>query len=235
MSFVKASAEIDGSPYTPTLTTDTSPDLHERLTIMVDGDGKKTITFDAKVNRAYATDTTVENYASATFTVDVWEIPVGVFYEVEIHPYDGPTLSKVALGPTVVPVFTKQEWVFRYIVKNNFEDDMTGPDLKDNFGAELVYDPDTIIANLWTDPVFSFANGKSQKVKLLWTLPDIDPGEAYLLEVTMSTGMTPSKVPKQEYTSPGVKVLNSGATLKWDYLGKQQSLETDSIYVKAVK
>lgn len=233
LSYVYDSAMVDGNPYTPLEKPIEEPEWHERVIFEVDGDGKKTITFDAKVNRAHATDTTVKNYATPTFDIEGWDIPVGVFYEVVIHPYEGPTLSKVALGPTEVPVFTEVDWVFRFIVKNNYDEGMTATELKDNFGAELVYDPNTIIANLYTDPYFYHVNGKSKKVKLLWTLLDIDPGEAYALEVTMSTGMTPSKVPKQAYTSPGVYALNSGATLKWLYLGKKQSLETGSIYVTA--
>ena len=235
-SYVIGSAEIDDTPTEPAISVIPTPEPHQRLEFTVDGSGEHVITFDVKVNRAYAGDTVVVNQAGVTFEFeDVPPVDLVVTYDVTIHPYVGPTLSKVALGPTEVPVFTKQDWVFRYIVKNNYEEDMADPSLKDNFGAELVYDPDTIIANLYTDPVFTFANGKSQKVRLLWGLPDVDPGEAYALEVTMSTGMTPSKVPKQHYTRPGVKVLDSGSTLKWLFLGKKQSLKTDSIYVRAVK
>jgi hypothetical protein len=52
----------------------------------------------------------------------------------------------------------------------------------------------------------------------------------------MSTGTTPSKQAQQEYTSPGVKILNSGATLKWlDDRDKKHSLETGIIVVTAVE
>jgi hypothetical protein len=236
LSFVKNSAEIDGAAYTPTVTHEPSPELHERLAFEVSGTGKHTITFEAKVNRAYATDTTVENHVGVTFDLtDVGELSVDVLFEVTIHPYIGPTLSKAADGPETVPLFTKESWVFTYIVKNNHDYEMAGPSLKDNFGAELIYDLDTLIANLLTEWEFTTQNGRSEKVSLYWNLPNLAPGEAYKLQVTMSTGKTPSKQAQQEYTSPGVKILNSGATLKWlNDANKKQSLETEPIYVTAV-
>ena len=238
MSFVKGSAEVDGTAYTPDYEPIHVPEPpHERLTFTIDGSGKHTITFEVKVNRAYATDTTVENHVGATFDlIDVGEVPVDVLFEVTIHPYIGPTLSKAADGPEIVPLFTEESWVFTYIVKNNYDYEMAAPSLKDNFGAELVHDPDTVIANLLTEWEFPISRGRSEKVRLSWDLPNLAPGEAYKLQVTMSTGKTPSKHAQQEYTSPGVKVLNSGATLKWfDDADAKQSMETGSISVTAVE
>lgn len=238
MSFVKGSAEVDGTAYTPDYEPIHVPEPpHERLTFTVDGSGKHTITFEVKVNRAYATDTTVENHVGATFElISVGEVPVDVLFEVTIHPYIGPTLSKAADGPEIVPLFTEESWVFTCIVKNNYDYTMTGSSLKDNFGAELVYDPDTVIANLLTTWAFPESHGSSKKLRLSWLLPNLEPGEAYKLQVTMSTGKTPSKHAQQEYTSPGVKVLNSGATLKWfDDADEKQSMETGSISVTAVE
>jgi uncharacterized repeat protein (TIGR01451 family) len=54
LSFVKTSAEVDGTPYDPGYTPDPTPELHEQLEFTVDGAGKHTITFEVKVNRAYA-------------------------------------------------------------------------------------------------------------------------------------------------------------------------------------
>lgn len=237
LSFVKGSAKVDGTAYTPDVTHETSPKLHERLTFEVDGSGKHTITFEVKVNRAYAASTVVENRVSITFDlVDVGEVPVDVLFDVTVHPYIGPTLSKATDGPTIVPLFTEESWVFTYIVKNNYDYEMAGPLLKDNFGAELVYDPNTVIANLLTEWEFPTKNGRSEKISLFWDLPNLAAGEAYMLQVTMSTGKTPSVPAQQEYTSPGVKILNSGATLKWfDDADKMQSLETGTISVTAIR
>jgi len=234
LSFVKGSAEIDGAPYAPTLSEQPGPDPYERLEFTVNGEGKHEITFETKINRAYATDTIVENHVDATFFIDTWEVPLDVLFEVTIHPYIGPTLSVVADGPEIVPLFTKESWVFTYIVKNNYDYVMTGSILKDNYGAELIQDEDTVIANLLTEWDFPITKGKMGKVRLSWMLPNLDPGEAFKFEVTMSTDFNAAKDPKQEYTSPGVKFLNSGATLKWyDDAEKKHSLEADPISVTA--
>ncbi len=236
LSFVIGSAEIDGAPYDPTVTVVDTPEKHQQLTFTVDGCGKHTITFEVKVNRAYATDQTVENKVGVTFdfeTVPVAEIDVS-FY-VTIHPYEGPSLSKSTDGPEIVPLFTEESWVFTYIVKNNYGYAMADPVMKDNFGAELEYDPNMVIANLLSTPEFSESYGKSEQIRLVWTLPDLAIAEAFMLQVTMSTGTTSSNQAQQLYTTPGVKVLNSGAVLKWlDDLNVQQSLETETISVTAV-
>ena len=235
-SFVYGSAKVDGSTTTPTVEAVSTPVPHQRITFEISGSGKHTITFNVKVNRACATDKNVENHVDVTFDMeDVPDVPVDVSFSAIVHPYIGATLSKGTDGPTVVPLFTKESWVFTYIVKNNYGYAMANPTLKDNFGAELIYDPNTVIANLLTDPQFSTSTGKAAQIRLLWSLPSLQAGEAFMLQVTMSTGRTPSKLAQQEYTSPGVKVLNSGATLKWlDASGKQRSLETGTISVTAV-
>jgi len=236
LSFVIGSAEIDGAPYNPTVAVVDTPEKHQQLTFTVDGSGKHTITFEVKVNRAYATDQTIENKVGVTFdfeTVPVAEIDVS-FY-VTIHPYEGPSLSKSTDGHEIVPLFTRESWVFTYIVKNNYGYAMADPVMKDNFGAELEYDLNTVIANLLSTPEFSESHGKSQQIRLVWTLPDLTVGEAFMLQVTMNTGTNPSNQAQQLYTTPGAKVLNSGAVLKWlDDLDVQQSLETETISVTAV-
>jgi len=236
LSFVSGSTQIDAVAYTPIVEVIPTPVVHQRLMFEVDGSGKHTITFEVKVNRAYANDKTVENKVGATFEMpDLPAVSVDVLFKVTVHPYTGRTLSKAAKGPTTVPLFTKVDWNFTFIVKNNYKYEMTNPALKDYFGAELVYDPNTVIANLLTDPVFTLSTGKAQQVRLAWNLPNLQQGEAFMLQVTVSTGQTPSTTPKQQYTSPGTKTLNSGATLKWlDNTGAQQSLTTPSIYVTAV-
>jgi len=236
LSFVYGSAKVDGVAYSPTVQVIPTPIKHQRIVFEVPGSGKHTITFDAKVNRAYANDKDAENHADATFKMqNVPDVEAEVSFTITVHPYIGATLSKGTDGPTIVPLFTKESWVFTYIVKNNYGYTMTSPVLRDYFGAELDYDPTTVIANLLTNPTFSTSTGKAQQVRLSWSLPSLQPGEAFMLQVTMSTGRTPSKLAQQEYTSPGVKTLNSGATLKWhDDTGAQRSLETAPIYVTAV-
>ena len=106
---------------------------------------------------------------------------------------------------------------------------MTDSVLKDNFPAELVYDSNTILANRESNHVFTTSNGKSPQTRLQWMPPELDIGEAYILQLTMKTGMTPSKTPKQRYTSPGIKVLNQGANLKYRIDDRRHSESTNII------
>jgi hypothetical protein len=55
MSYVMGSAMIDGISYTPIISVEPSPELHQQLAFTVDGDGPRTITitFEVKINRAY--------------------------------------------------------------------------------------------------------------------------------------------------------------------------------------
>jgi len=236
LSYVHGSARVDGDVYYPIVTVVDVPVKHQQLLFEVDGKGLHVITFEVKVNRAYANDKTVANRVDATFELPSFpDISVDVLFKVTIHPYIGDTVSKATAGPKVVPLFTKVSWNFTYIVKNNYGYVMRNPSLKDNFGAELIYDQNMVIANLLTTPLFSTSTGKAQQIRLSWILPNLPQGEAFMLQVTISTGTNPSTKGQQEYTSPGIKTLNSGATLKWlDNAGKQQSLGTGAIYVTAV-
>ncbi|MCK4820184.1 hypothetical protein KA005_30755, partial [bacterium] len=234
LSFVVGSAEIDGIFYAPIVNIVLTPDKHQQLNFTVDGFGKHTITFEVKVNRAYMTDQIVENMAGAVFYfVDIPPVELDVLFPVTIHPYEGPSLSKSTDGPEIVPLFTEESWVFTYIVKNNYEYLMKNPLLKDHFGAELDYDVDTVIANLLSDPVFSYSKGKAKQLRLDWTLPDITIGEAFMLQVTVHTKTNPGG--DQTFTEPGEHILNSGANLKWfNDRDKKQSLVTEIISVYAV-
>jgi hypothetical protein len=234
LSFVVGSAEIDGVPYSPIVGIVLTPEKHQQLTFTADGFGKHTITFEVKVNRAYVTDQIVENMAGAVFNfVDIPPVELDVLFPVTIHPYEGPSLSKSTDGPEIVPLFTEESWVFTYIVKNNYAYLMKNPLLKDHFGAELDYDVDTVIANLLSDPVFSYSKGKAKQLRLDWTLPDITIGEAFMLQVTVHTKTNPGG--DQTFTEPGEHILNSGANLKWfNERNKKQSMTTETISVTAV-
>ncbi|MFE3845710.1 hypothetical protein ACFL1L_02470, partial [Thermoplasmatota archaeon] len=234
MSYVVGSAKMDGISYIPTIDIIPTPEPHQQLTFTVDGDGSHTITFEIKINRAYGINTDVNNYASASFDFDdVPLVNLNVFYTVTIHPYIGPTLSKDIDGPEIVPMFTESGWVFTFIIKNNYDYQMFESILKDNFAAELDYDINTIIANLLTDPLFSYSKGKSKQVIMEWILPDIAIGEAYMLQVQTYTKINPGG--NQLFASTGDYTLNAGATLKFNNdRGKKQSLKTDPITVTAV-
>jgi hypothetical protein len=109
---------------------------------------------------------------------------------------------------------------------------MTDVVVKDNFGAELDYVPDSVKCSQGTYE-FMYKNGRSKKMYMTWNVGDLAPGEVATLEVIICT--KPNPAGKQEYTSPGIYYLNSGATVKWrDARDKQHSYSTSQIKIEAV-
>jgi hypothetical protein len=233
-SFVMHSATLNGSPYEPAVNEIMTPPPHQQLVFDL-GSGDQNITYEVRINRAHAVDTTVSNSVLVEIQLPCFPLlSVGVSDDLVILVYEGPTLSKTADGPDVVIVGTNVSWEFTFIVKNNFDYDMVDAILKDHFGAELDYIADSVMANLLTEYDISYSKGKMKQVRMEWSLDQILEGEAFMLQMTVYTKHNPAG--KQEYTSPGTYDLNSGATLKWyDDRGKKHSLETGTIQVVAVK
>jgi len=73
--------------------------------------------------------------------------------------------------------------------------------------------------------------GRSEKVHLFWYIGDLEPGETARIIILVSTDLNPAGY--QEYTTPGIYEMNSGATLK--FIDPEQDMQlsavTDSIYV----
>ncbi|NYT12538.1 MAG: hypothetical protein GKC03_08345 [Methanomassiliicoccales archaeon] len=233
-SFVMHSATRNGSPIEPTVNEVMTPPPHQQLVFDL-GTGDQNITYEVRINRAHAVDTTVSNSVLVEVKLPCFPaISLGVSDDLMILVYEGATLSKTADGPDVVIVNTNNSWEFTFIVKNNFDYDMVDAILKDHFGAELDYIADSVMANLLTEYDISYSKGTMKQVRMEWSLDQIVEGEAFMLQMTVYTKLNPAG--KQEYTSPGTYDLNSGATLKWyDERGKKHSLETGTIQVVAVK
>ncbi|HUV25384.1 MAG TPA: hypothetical protein VMW26_08150, partial [Methanomassiliicoccales archaeon] len=232
-SFVMHSATLNGSPCDPAVNEIMTPPPHQQLVFDL-GSGDQNITYEVRINRAHAVDTTVSNNVLVEIQLPCFPLlSVGVSDDLVILVYEGPTLSKTADGPDVVIVGNNNSWEFTFIVKNNFDYDMVDAILKDHFGAELDYIADSVMANLLTEYDISYSKGKMKQVRMEWSLEQIVEGEAFMLQMTVYTKLNPAG--KQEYTSSGTYDLNSGATLKWyDDRGKKHSLETGSIQVVAV-
>jgi hypothetical protein len=141
---------------------------------------------------------------------------------------------------------TETQWAVVIDIVNPFSYTMNDTVITDRFGAEIEIDepfPYSIthgtVSNTTTeDKSKGPAKGKpdkrkgtSEKVFLTWEIGDLDPGETARLILLVSTDLNPAG--HQEYTSPGIYELNSGATLKFiDPLQDMQlSAVTDSIYV----
>jgi hypothetical protein len=112
-------------------------------------------------------------------------------------------------------------------VVNTFPFTMQDVVVTDNLAAELkldCYSPSTA-------DVVTRTRGKSEKVKLTWTIGDLSPGSASSLWLYVSTDLNPAG--KQEFTSPGCYELNSGSVVKFKdpITGSQLSAHTGSVYV----
>lgn len=80
-----------------------------------------------------------------------------------------------------------------------------------------------------------FWTGNSVKVHFQWNVGDMSAGSMKRIWVIVSTDTNPAG--KQEYTSCGTYVLNSGATVKalLESTGKQVSAVSDTIQIEVVK
>jgi uncharacterized repeat protein (TIGR01451 family) len=222
-SYVEGTFFVDGLPEDPTIADSTlSCDCEP---------GEHVVEFDARVNIAYGDDTVVDNKANCMET----EVTVPV----TIRKHTGPPISKTTDGPDRVPLFTLEEWTFTYIVKNNYDYTMTDVRVKDRFGADLDMNTDPYDADnpqgYWASAgtfSVSFNRGKMKQPRFNWNIENLAPGESVMLQVTVQTDKNPKG--KQEYTSPGVHILSSGATMKWtDEDGTQWSMKTTQITVLA--
>ena len=93
--------------------------------------------------------------------------------------------------------------------------------------TELSANPSHGSLHLYERPV-----GKSVQYRFMWDDFCLEPDESASLVLVVSTGTNPKG--KQEFTSPGTQVLNSGANIKWvDSGGVQQSAESESVAVCA--
>jgi len=233
-SFVMGSATLDEAPITLIVQEIAAPTPHQCLSIELDA-GDHEIWFEVRVNRAYAADREVTNMARMDIVLEELDpMTLGVEEELTIHPYIGPTLSSSIDGPSVVEIGTRTCWEFTFIVKNNFDYTMVEAMLRDYFGAELDYEPDSIMANLITDPVFTYAPGQSMQVRMNWDIGTLEQGEAFMLQVTLCTDVNPGGI--QEYSSAGPHAMDSGAVLKWlDGRNKKESLSVPSIWIEVIE
>ncbi|MFX1258913.1 MAG: vWA domain-containing protein [Promethearchaeota archaeon] len=125
---------------------------------------------------------------------------------------------------------TETQWALVFEVTNTFSYTMTEAIIQDRFGAEIEID-EPFPVSITHGTVTYKTKGKSQKVFLTWEIGDLDPDETARLIILVSTDLNPAG--KQEYTSPGIYELNSGATLK--FIDPEQDIQlsasTDSINV----
>ncbi len=139
-------------------------------------------------------------------------------------------LKSEAQETLTVKVGEDVQWAIVIDVVNPFPYTMGDTVITDRFGAEIEID-DPFPYHITHGTVSYTTKGKSEKVFLTWEIGDLLPGETARLILLVSTDKNPKG--HQEYTSPGIYELNSGATLKFidTEQDTQLSAYTDSIYV----
>ncbi len=148
----------------------------------------------------------------------------------------GDRLYKIPVGPRVVTTNTRVEWTFFVVVKNTSGQTMHDLVITDRFGAQLDCLDDYEVTYACSSPSWTFeqyTNSSGTQDRIRWTTSELGPWDRGILIITVATKTNPAG--KQEYTSPGVYTLNSGAVLKWkDDAGVQHSESTEPISVTAV-
>jgi hypothetical protein len=125
-----------------------------------------------------------------------------------------------------VHVGEEVQWAVVIDVVNPYDYSMTDVVITDRFGAEIEIEE---VFSVTHGTVDLKTNGKSQKVFLKWDIGDLNHDEMARLVLLVSTDLNPAG--HQEYTSPGVYELNSGATLKFKNSdGVQLSATTNHVY-----
>ena len=140
----------------------------------------------------------------------------------------------VPIATPWVPLFEQVKWTVTFYVPNTSGRDWTQVILKDHFGAELDQaDPGQYTASQGS-VVFEYSKAKKMpQLRVIWNIGDLPDMTMATLSFDVVTRLNPAG--KQEYTSPGLKILNSGANVKWRYADtrRRDSMSTPSSYVMA--
>jgi hypothetical protein len=140
---------------------------------------------------------------------------------------DGPIMcfhKEIWNGPTTVPLNTDVQW--RIAIMFYTPVAIQNAVVKDNLGAELEIDSPFTATHGTASYV---TQGGSDQVRITWNIGDVPADTTCILTFWVSTDLNPAG--HQEYTSCGCYALNSGATIKYYYMGVKYSATADPIYV----
>lgn len=228
--FIKGSFLVDGLETIPSV-------VKGEISYIIVDPGTHIIEFDLKIDEAKNwEETDVCNIATATWYFDGEQVDhmedtecftIHAFQELQKEvklPFD----SEID-DPLTIMEKTETQWILVMELTNTFDYIMTDVKITDNFGAEIEID-ETFPLTISHGTVSYTIKGKSDKVFLTWDIGDLDSGETAKMYFLISTDLNPAG--QQEYSSPGVFELNSGATLKFsDLEDVQLSAFTDKIFV----
>jgi hypothetical protein len=221
LSYIVGTFEVDGIPETPYAKKGVI-----RYTLEATSDTTFVITFDVKVDTAYAwDDVTKTNTATADFEVAATYSDSDTFTINAFNSLDK-GIGDIMDHETTAVVSTETSWTL-VIQIDATPIAMTDAVIKDRFGAEI--EVDSYVASQGSVDIKT--KGNSDKVFLTWDVGDLGVGESATLTLTVSTDLNPAG--HQEYSEAGEDYeLNSGATLKFrDGDGTQLSAYTGSILV----
>lgn len=162
----------------------------------------------------------------ADYVHETYEVEVDIETLRSIRPSQ--VIQNFAEGPAALPLHILENWNFTYMVTNIYDYEATDVVVKDHFGANL--DVSFVSSTKGTYTQYTNKPGRQQRFE--WNIDNLAPWETVTLKLKVSTGLNPAK--KQEFTQAGLKILNSGATIKWiNSTGHQESAETDQVSVWA--
>ncbi|MGE5623708.1 MAG: hypothetical protein ACM3UP_01635, partial [Methanocella sp.] len=171
------------------------------------------------------------------------DLPVALLEEFQ------PITSSIGLAPAKdgcaagfeAPEGTCLEWRVILTVRNGLPADITDLTVTEHFGAELEYDPATVqVTPALRDqapsgaPYSDHSFQRHGNLKLEWKVTRLAPeAEARLSFVVRTRKLENGQQLYGEPTPPDGPpyFLNSGATLKFFYLGKQESTDLDEVPV----
>jgi hypothetical protein len=142
---------------------------------------------------------------------------------------DGPIIcfhKSLWYGLTTVPLKTEVQWLIAIQFYTPVA--IQNAVVTDNLGAELEIDS-PFPFSISQGTVSYYTTGKSNKVHLTWEIGDVPADTTCTLAFLVSTDLNPAGI--QEYTSCGCYALNSGATIKYYYMGVKYSATADPIYI----
>jgi hypothetical protein len=174
------------------------------------------------------------------FAVDDLQFNGALCVEKELDLAVGP--AGTALDTESLPMHTDIEFTLTITVTNYADEPITGIVVKDHFGADLEIDGIVSYSQGQAPAITTSRAKKSPQQRIEWLAGDLAAGASATFIVKVSTDINPGnsstknpKPGKQEYTSPGRHILNSGASAT-GMLGQMKVSDTsDPVVVNVVK
>jgi hypothetical protein len=222
LSYVLKSARMDSSPLRVNITEMEACGIKHQMLSFETSAIDHNISYEVKVNRAYANDTTIHNRISAIIDLDEFDpVTVNIMGDLVIEVYNGPTVSSSYKGPKYLFLRDWACWEFTFIVKNNYDYAMMNTLLRDRFDAALCNVPPVfcfhvdVLVNLNTEYQFNCIPGYTDLI-MRWSLGEVAEGEAFMIQFKLSAEIPIYIQTSFSFYSFQAWSLDTGAVLTWD-------------------